>query len=108
METWLKKIEKFWVLDVKGFDPYQMVGTSFKMEGSREEVEYQQKHVEKLTNKYNGLVAGAENGKRGYMLTFAIAYIRDFCNECHVLGETFETSVPRNRIHHVCQGVERG
>ncbi|HJM34086.1 MAG: FAD-binding oxidoreductase [Candidatus Marinimicrobia bacterium] len=105
METWLKKIEKFWVLDVKGFDPYQMVGTSFKMEGSREEVEYQQKHVEKLTKKYNGLVAGAENGKRGYMLTFAIAYIRDFMSDYHIIGETMETSVPWSKIHPVCEAA---
>jgi alkyldihydroxyacetonephosphate synthase len=39
------------------------------------------------------------------MLTFAIAYIRDFFNQYYVLGETFETSVPWNRIHQVTQGV---
>jgi alkyldihydroxyacetonephosphate synthase len=41
------------------------------------------------------------------MLTFAIAYIRDFFNQFHVLGETFETSVPWDRIHPVCQAVQR-
>ena len=35
--------------------------------------------------------AGAENGQRGYALTFAIAYIRDFMMNHHVLAESFET-----------------
>ena len=29
-----------------------------------------------LTFVFRGLAAGAENGERGYMLTFAIAYLR--------------------------------
>ena len=33
------------------------------------------------------------NGRRGYTLTFGIAYIRDFLNQFDFLGETFETSV---------------
>ena len=38
--------------------------------------------------------AGAANGERGYQLTFAIAYIRDFMIDHCVLAESFETSVP--------------
>ena len=38
----------------------------------------------------------------------AIAYIRDFFNQYHVLGETFETSVSWNRIHQLCQNVKKG
>jgi len=45
-------------------------------------------------------------GKRGYMLTFGIAYIRDFLNQFNFLGETFETSVPWNKIHDVTQAVQ--
>jgi alkyldihydroxyacetonephosphate synthase len=41
------------------------------------------------------------------MLTFAIAYIRDFFNQFQILGETFETSVPWDRIHDVTGAVER-
>ena len=33
------------------------------------------------------------NGRRGYQLTFSIAYIRDFVMKHHILGESFETSV---------------
>ena len=40
-----------------------------------------------------GIAGGAENGERGYALTFAIAYIRDFMMSHHVLAESFETAV---------------
>jgi alkyldihydroxyacetonephosphate synthase len=40
------------------------------------------------------------------MLTFGIAYIRDFFSQFQILGETFETSVPWNRIHDVTRSVK--
>ena len=39
------------------------------------------------------------------MLTFGIAYIRDFFNQFGILGETFETSVPWDRILQVTSAV---
>ena len=39
-----------------------------------------------------GMRAGAENGRRGYFLTFSIAYIRDFAFDYGVIAESFETS----------------
>jgi hypothetical protein len=42
---------------------------------------------------------GAENGQRGYRLTYAIAYLRDFLFTLDILCETFETSVPWSQIH---------
>ena len=36
--------------------------------------------------------AGAENGRRGYQLTFSIAYIRDFLLNYYIIAESFETS----------------
>ena len=50
---------------------------------------------------------GASNGKRGYTLTFGIAYIRDFFNQFQVMGESFETSVPWDRIHTVTAAVRQ-
>jgi alkyldihydroxyacetonephosphate synthase len=41
------------------------------------------------------------------MLTFGIAYIRDFFNQFHILGETFETSVPWTKILDVTRAVEK-
>ena len=40
------------------------------------------------------------------MLTYAIAYIRDFLADLHVIGETFETTAPWSKIQQICQGVE--
>tara|TARA_B100000686_G_scaffold355381_1_gene474071 strand:+ start:13152 stop:14906 length:1755 start_codon:yes stop_codon:yes gene_type:complete len=101
----LKIIEKFFVLNIKGFDPYKMVGASFKLEGTRSEVVFQLNQLKKLTKKYNGIIAGSENGKRGYNLTFAIAYIRDFMSTYHIIGETMETSVPWSKVHNVCKAA---
>ena len=92
---------------VMGFDPLKLVFCTILMEGSIEEVKHQQRTIFKLAKAYGGRSAGAEKGKRGYMLTFGIAYIRDFLTQFNVLGETFETSVPWNRIDDVTQAVQR-
>ena len=92
---------------IMGFDPLEMVFCTILMEGSIEEVKHQQRTIFKLAKAYGGRSAGAEKGKRGYMLTFGIAYIRDFLTQFNVLGETFETSVPWNRIDDVTQAVQR-
>ncbi len=107
MKVLAKKLEKFFVLNVKGFDPYKMVVTSFKLEGSKEEVAFQQKTIKRLTKKYKGLIGGSENGKKGYNLTFAIAYIRDFMTRYHIVGETMETSVPWSKINVVCAAAQK-
>ncbi len=39
------------------------------------------------------------------MLTYAIAYIRDFLADFHIIGETYETTVPWSKIHTVCAAV---
>ena len=50
----------------------------FKMEGSAQEVLYQKKNLKVLAKEYNPVFAGSSQGKSGYNLTLAIAYIRDF------------------------------
>ena len=102
-----QKLQKFLLFNIKGFDPAEMVACTIVMEGSKAEVDLQAKTIFGLAKKYGGLSAGASNGKRGYMLTFGIAYIRDFFTQFHVLGETFETSVPWNKIHDVCRSVKQ-
>ncbi len=102
----LEKIKKLYVLKVRGFDADKMVAATIVMEGTQDEVDYQQSHLNKLAAKYHGIAAGSDAGRRGYMLTYAIAYIRDFVSQFHVIGETFETSVPWSKIHDVCHAVE--
>ncbi len=107
----LKRIEsavqKFVLLRLLRFKPLEIAACTVVMEGSVAEVSHQQQTISRLLRKHGGISGGASNGRRGYMLTFAIAYIRDFFNQFQLLGETFETSVPWDRIHDVCRGVEQ-
>jgi alkyldihydroxyacetonephosphate synthase len=106
MEALIDKIKKFYVIKVRGFDPHEMVAATIVMEGSAKEVSYQEANIYNLAKQYEGMPAGAENGQRGYMLTYAIAYIRDFLGDFHVIGETFETSAPWSKIHQVCKAAQ--
>ncbi|MDP6039041.1 MAG: FAD-binding oxidoreductase [Candidatus Latescibacteria bacterium] len=99
-------IQRFFLFKVKGFDLKKIVACTIVMEGTADEVKQQARTIFSTAKKYGGISGGSSNGKRGYMLTFGIAYIRDFFNQFHVLGETFETSVPWTNIHKVIKGVE--
>jgi alkyldihydroxyacetonephosphate synthase len=101
-----EKVQKFALFKLMGFDPLKMAACTIAMEGSRAEVDHQKRTIFKLAKAHGGKSAGATNGRRGYMLTFGIAYIRDFLNQFDFLGETFETSVPWSRIHDVTQAVQ--
>ena len=46
------------------------------MEGSPQEVAIQEKKLNAIGVSLKGIPAGEHNGKRGYQLTFVIAYIR--------------------------------
>ncbi|GBN49361.1 Alkyldihydroxyacetonephosphate synthase, peroxisomal [Araneus ventricosus] len=52
------------------------------------------------------MAAGEDNGKRGYMLTYVIAYIRDLGLDYGVVSESFETSVPWDRVVDLCRNVK--
>ncbi len=100
-------IKKFFVLNIKGFDPHVMCAATFVMEGEQNEVAYQEKNLNRLAKTHKGLPGGSENGKRGYMLTYAIAYVRDFLTDYHIIGETMETSVPWSNIPKVCEAATK-
>lgn len=102
----LDKVKKLYLFKVKRFDPYKMAGCTIVMEGTAREVASQRDTIFSLASEFGGMSGGSANGRRGYMLTFGIAYIRDFFNQFHIMGETFETSVPWSRIHDVIGAVE--
>jgi len=101
------KVEKWLVSGPLGFDPNEMVAVTLVVEGSKEEVDRQEKLVYELAKKHKGFKGGADNGKRGYMLTFGIAYIRDFVLQHNILGESFETSVPWSQAQDLVDRVKR-
>jgi len=100
-------LKQYYVVDLKGFDPKTMVVCTVVMEGAVAEVRQQDETLNALAKKTGGLAGGPEAGKRGYRVTFAIAYIRDFLNKLGVLGETFETSAPWDRIEAITGEVEK-
>ncbi len=101
------KIEKIFVTQIKGFDPTQMVACTLVFEGAKEDVAAQEARVYGIAAKHSGMKAGAENGSRGYQLTYSIAYIRDFVMKHWVLAESFETSVPWSQVIPLCEGVKK-
>jgi alkyldihydroxyacetonephosphate synthase len=105
IHKYIDSMKKFVLLNIKGYDPYQMCASTFVMEGTKDEVAYQEKNISKLALACGGIIGGEENGKRGYLLTFAIAYIRDFLTDFHVIGETMETSVPWSKIKSTCDAA---
>ncbi|XP_013772672.2 alkyldihydroxyacetonephosphate synthase, peroxisomal-like [Limulus polyphemus] len=98
-------LKKFYVTRVKGFDITRMCVVTLLLEGKKEDVESLEKKLMFLGNKYGGLSAGEENGKRGYLLTYVIAYIRDLAFDYGVFAESFETSVPWDRVLDLCRNV---
>jgi alkyldihydroxyacetonephosphate synthase len=53
-----------------------------------------------------GLPAGEENGQKGYILTFAIAYLRDMGFDYYIIAESFETSVAWDRVIELVRNVK--
>jgi alkyldihydroxyacetonephosphate synthase len=101
-----KQLEKMIVTQLKGFDPLQMVACTLVFEGAAEEVAEQEKRVYRIAAKYNGMKAGAENGHKGYELTFGIAYLRDWLMSHYLLAESFETSVSWSQLLELCSRVK--
>ncbi len=100
-------LQKAFVLRVKSFDASRMVACTLLFEGGSEEVAAQERAVYRLARRHGGMKAGRENGERGYQLTFAIAYIRDFMLEQWVIAESFETSVAWSEAQSVCANVKQ-
>ena len=101
------RLEKFVVTKVRGFQPDKMVACTLVFEGTRAEVQQQQKDVYRIAARHGGMKAGAENGRRGYQLTYSIAYIRDFLMNYYIIAESFETSVAWSDALALCENVKR-
>ena len=105
--TLKSKAQKWLVTGPLKFDPNKMVAVTLVFEGTKSEVERQEKTVYHLAKRHRGMKGGEENGKRGYLLTFGIAYIRDFVLQHNILAESFETSVPWTQAQSLIDRVKR-
>jgi alkyldihydroxyacetonephosphate synthase len=107
LSTWKSRLEKWVVVSLKGFQPDQMVVCTLVFEGTRRDVARQQSQVYRLAKKHAGMQAGAENGRRGYQLTYSIAYIRDFLMNFYIIAESFETSAAWSNVLPLIENVKK-
>ncbi|CEL97045.1 unnamed protein product [Vitrella brassicaformis CCMP3155] len=99
-------LAKFYLLRVRGFDPYRLVAATVLLEGDEGHVKYVGGATREIARRWGAVEAGEEAGRLGYFLTFMIAYIRDFCFEYGFFAESFETAVPWSRISACREAVE--
>lgn len=102
-----RRAERWYVTRVRGLHPDRMVACTLLFEGARDAVAAQQATVRSLARRHGGIHAGAENGRKGYQLTFGIAYLRDFVMDFGVLAESFETTVSWTDVLALCDRVKR-
>jgi alkyldihydroxyacetonephosphate synthase len=107
LKVWKSQFEKFFVTKIKGFDPFKMVALTLVFEGTKAEVGQQESDVYRIAKKHGGMKAGGENGRRGYQLTYSIAYIRDFLMNYYIIAESFETSCSWSDALKICENVKR-
>uniref|UniRef100_A0A6A7G5F9 Alkylglycerone-phosphate synthase n=1 Tax=Hirondellea gigas TaxID=1518452 RepID=A0A6A7G5F9_9CRUS len=100
------KLKKWYVTKALRFDPARMVVATLKFIGNAKEIARQESEVFAVAKEYSGRSAGEENGKRGYFLTFMIAYIRDFAFDYNFMAESFETAVPWSHCLSLCRKVK--
>jgi len=96
-----------YVTKIVGFNPDKMCAMTLFFEGSKEEVQQQEKTVYRIAAKHNGLNAGGEGGENGYMLTYVIAYLRDYGMAYNFVAESFETTCPWKNVLALCTGVRK-
>ncbi|MEL6491713.1 MAG: FAD-binding oxidoreductase [Cyanobacteria bacterium J06634_6] len=106
LSKWGKRLQKIYLGKVLKFSSKEVAAATLVLEGSRQEVAYQQKTIYALAKQYGGLAGGASNGRGGYLLTYAIAYIGQFLMRFHIVGETFETTVAWSDISRVTESVD--
>lgn len=101
------KVQRLFLQKVKRIDLNELAAATLVMEGTRSEVAAQERLIGELAGRHQGFFGGAANGKRGYDLTFAIAYIRDFLAKVGVVAETVETTAPWDKVHAICAAVRQ-
>jgi alkyldihydroxyacetonephosphate synthase len=103
----MQKVQLFILTRIKKIALDQATIATITFEGSAQQVKQQKKTINTLAKQQGGIAIGANNGRQGYQLTFGIAYLRDFLFQLHIMGETFETSTPWNKIQPVCEAVQQ-
>lgn len=101
-EHFVESAKKFFVLNVKGYKPDELVACTLLFEGDKDTCEANHKKIMGMAKAFKGMAGGPENGLRGYLLTFLIAYTRDLAMKYQVAAESFETSCPWSVVSTLC------
>eukprot|EP00474_Spongospora_subterranea_P000252 CRZ00710.1 hypothetical protein [Spongospora subterranea] len=96
-----------WIITKLGYDLKQIVACTILFEGNSSEIRRQKWRILSIGWEFGGRSAGSDAGRRGYRLTFLIAYIRDFTLSLGLLAESFETSVEWDRVVSLCDNVKK-
>ncbi len=107
LSSFTSKLKRWYLETIKGYDLGDVAAATILLEGRQEEVDRQRRDLFRRARSHGGISGGSEAGRRGYMATFAIAYIRDFLNRMGVLGETMETSTAWDSIGAVTAAAKR-
>ncbi|XP_064551908.1 alkyldihydroxyacetonephosphate synthase [Drosophila montana] len=103
----LDAVKQRYVTVWKGIDLAHICAATLLFEGEQKDVQRQEAVIYEIAARYKGFPAGGQNGERGYLFTFVIAYIRDFALHQGIVAESFETSVPWDRCSLLCRCVKR-
>nr|XP_018915207.1 PREDICTED: alkyldihydroxyacetonephosphate synthase [Bemisia tabaci] len=99
--------KRIYVTKIRGFDIDQMCVATLLFEGDPKDVAAHERKITSIAREFGGLAGGGQNGERGYMLTFIIAYIRDLALDYSIVAESFETSVPWDKANSLCENVKK-
>lgn len=105
--AFMSKAKKFYISTIKGFNLSSLCAATLSFEGTKEQVLAQEKIVYETAKRHGGLKADAESGRRGYTLTFMIAYLRDIVMDYSFIAESFETSVSYKDALQLCDKVKK-
>ncbi|MEM7673458.1 MAG: FAD-binding oxidoreductase [Verrucomicrobiota bacterium] len=100
-----RNIQKAFLQKIKGFDLRKIAACTAVYEGSQDTVNFQKQTIARYAKEHGGLITGEGHGRQGYLLTYSIAYLRDFLLTQHVLAESFETTVPWSQVEGLIQAV---
>ena len=106
LKNFIDGLSKSYLFDVCGFTLEDMCAATVQCEGDRYTVNSQMAAIRRIATTHGSVEGGAENGERGYMLTFLIAYLRDIGFDYYFIAESFETSVRWANVNQMCSGVK--
>lgn len=107
VSCFMDKVKKAYITKLRGFKENKMCVCTLLFEGQTEAVAKQESSIYTIAGEHGGIPAGEEHGKSGYQLTFSIAYLRDLAMDYGYLAESFETSVPWDRVSDLIKNVRQ-